>query len=336
MTLGLEHDLFTVNLPDSAANFQAVKKKIAIWVGTSSWKGAARASQVIETLVEPVFVKLDPPVSPLLSEASDPNPSQDKVALLAYSIEVAEHIENAKELRRKKREYEEIAPKIWNLLLSHCPPETCLRLEAQPNWESNQLSREPVELGKTICALSQSFDVTKNEMMAIVDADVTLMLKYQGKTASIDDFLRLFRSRIDTIESHGGTPGYHPGQVDRVLARELAAVNMDDTAWDALDAEAKKKLRDEATKMARAEYLACLFVRQTCTHRYGELKKLIMNDGLRTGQEYPKTVEAAAMLFKHYIPTAEEKLAQTRATAAAAAKTAGVAPPSGSNDVAFV
>ena len=270
MIAGLEHDLFTVNLPDSAANFHVVKKKIAQWVGTSNWKGAARASQVIETLMEPVFVKLAPPVSPVLADASAPNASQDKVNLLAYSIKVADHIDSLKELRKKENEYEEIAPKIWNLLLGQCPPETCLRLEAQPNWASNQLSREPVALGKTIQALSQAFDVTKNEMMAIVDADMTLMLKYQGKTASIDDFLRLFRSRIDTIESHGGTPGYHPGQVNRVLARELATINMDDAAWDALKADAKKKLRDEATKMARAEYLACLFVRQTCTHRYGE------------------------------------------------------------------
>ena len=73
LTLGLEKDLFTVDQPDSAANFHAVKKKIAQWVGTSNWKGAARASQVIETLVEPVFVKLDPPVSPVLADASAPN-----------------------------------------------------------------------------------------------------------------------------------------------------------------------------------------------------------------------------------------------------------------------
>ena len=283
LTVGLENDLFTVNLPDSAANFHAVKKKIAQWVGTSNWKGAVRASQVIETLVEPIFEKIPQPDSPILADPSTPNPSQDKVALLEYSIEGAEYIEDQKELRKEKREYKEIAPKIWNLFLNHCPPETCLRLEAQPKWVSNQLSREPVELGKTLRALSEAFDVTKNEMMSIVDAYITLFMKYQGKTASIDDFLRLFRSRIDTIESHGGTPGYHPGQVNRILARELALVNMDTDARDALGGDAQKKLRDEATKMARAEYLACLFIRQTCTLRYGKLKNLIMNDGLWTG-----------------------------------------------------
>ena len=47
--------------------------------------------------------------------------------------------------------------------------------------------------------IAQSFDATKNETMAIVESDVKFYLGFQGKTASIDEYATLFRSRLDTI-----------------------------------------------------------------------------------------------------------------------------------------
>ena len=121
--------------------------------------------------------------------------------------------------------------------------------------------------------IAQSFDATKNETMAIVESDVKLYLGFQGKTASIDDCATLYRLRIDTIKAHGGEPGYHPAQQARILDRELKAKGMDDAADAALKPDDKIVFDKEIMKLARGEYFACLFVRQTDTGRYGELKK---------------------------------------------------------------
>ena len=48
--------------------------------------------------------------------------------------------------------------------------------------------------------------------MAIVESDMKLMMGFQGKTATVDEFATLFRSRVDTIAAHGGRPGHHPAQ----------------------------------------------------------------------------------------------------------------------------
>ena len=121
--------------------------------------------------------------------------------------------------------------------------------------------------------------------MVIVESDMNLMLGFQGKTDSIEAFLRLFQSRVETIEAHGGTPGIHPAQSERIFEREKALV-YNESEYAALDGddagEAKKvALAAKAMKMARNEYLACLFVRLTDQDRYNVLKKDIINNYLR-------------------------------------------------------
>ena len=78
-----------------------------------------------------------------------------------------------------------------------------------------------------------------------------------------------------------------------------------DSEYAALDNKAggqakKDALVAKATKMARNEYLACLFVRLTDQDRYNVLKKEIINDCLRNREGYPKTVKEAARLFTNY------------------------------------
>ena len=97
--------------------------------------------------------------------------------------------------------------------------------------------------------------------MSIVESDVKFYLGFQGKTASIDEYATLYRSRIDTIRAHGGEPGYHPAQQSRILDRELKARGMDDMAYAALKSDDKTSFEKEIIKLARGEYFACLFVK---------------------------------------------------------------------------
>ena len=72
-------------------------------------------------------------------------------------------------------------------------------MEAQPGYEVNTLTRSPVKLLEILRDVAQSFDATINETMAIVKSNMKLMMGMQGKTASVDEFSTLFRSRVDTM-----------------------------------------------------------------------------------------------------------------------------------------
>ena len=65
----------------------------------------------------------------------------------------------------------------------------------------------------------------------------------------------------------------------------MKARGWNDAGYANLATEVKKAFDLEVKKLARGEYFACLFVRQTDTGRYGELKKTIINDYLRGGPD---------------------------------------------------
>ena len=94
--------------------------------------------------------------------------------ILDYSVKIANYIEDQKEARIEERDWKENGPKLWNLILSHYPKQVTLKLEAQPGYDEHALKRDPVKLLELLRDIAQSFDVTKNETMAIVESDVKL------------------------------------------------------------------------------------------------------------------------------------------------------------------
>ena len=327
-TTGLTDVFFTAGMNEDAANFIETKKRLARHVGTCNYRGAATASLVIETMEPPIFKTSKRPDEPSLTDKDGKKISDgaEKLALINYQVVMSDYIDNQKETRIEERDWKENGPKLWNLVLSHCPKTVTLKLEAQPGYEVQALARDPIKLLIMLRDIAQSFDATKDATMSIVESDVRLYLGFQGKKASIDEYATLYRSRIDTIKAHGGEPGYHPAQQSRVLSRELKTRGMTDTEYAAMKGESKVAFDNEIIKLARGEYFACLFVRQTDAVRYGELKKTIINDYLRGGPDCPKTLEAAIILFKNYQPTTTERQAQKQA----------VNTPGTSEQVAFV
>ena len=47
--------------------------------------------------------------------------------------------------------------------------------------------------------------------MAIIECDLELSLGFRGKTESWDDFMIVFKARVDTINAHKGHADNHPG-----------------------------------------------------------------------------------------------------------------------------
>ena len=77
---------------------------------------------IIETTTKPTFTTNTRPIKPTLKKEGGGavDKSVKKMLLLDYSIEVAKFIDDEKESRIEERDWKEVEPKIWNLVLSHC------------------------------------------------------------------------------------------------------------------------------------------------------------------------------------------------------------------------
>ena len=87
---------------------------------------------VIKTMTNTTFTATKRPDQPILTTPSGDkiDDAEEKMLILDYSVEIANYIEDQKEARLEERNWKENGPKLWNLLLSHCPKTVTLKLEA--------------------------------------------------------------------------------------------------------------------------------------------------------------------------------------------------------------
>ena len=50
----------------------------------------------------------------------------------------------------------------------------------------------------------------KKSVMTIVESDVKLFTNYQAPGESLDEYYKVFKAQVDTIDAHGGNAGFHP------------------------------------------------------------------------------------------------------------------------------
>ena len=136
-TIGLQDWYFTTGTNEDAANFNETKKRLARYVGTCNYRGAAAASLVIETMTNLIFTSTKRPDKPTLKTAGGEKvtDAQEKILILDYGVEISNYIEDQKETRIEERDWKENGPKLWNLVLSHCPKTVTLKPEEQPGYE---------------------------------------------------------------------------------------------------------------------------------------------------------------------------------------------------------
>ena len=90
-TSGLEKVFFTHGSSTDAAHYEEVKGKIARYVCTQSWKGAAMAGKAIEDMIEPILAKPERP-----KKTDDDGVRKDEVE---YEMDVEEWKADFKEYR---------------------------------------------------------------------------------------------------------------------------------------------------------------------------------------------------------------------------------------------
>ena len=85
----------------------------------------------------------------------------------------------------------------------------------------------------------------------------------------LDDYYKIFKAQVDTIDAHGGNAGYHPVVFALHLSALIKKRKMTREAYDAAMADSKMIMQGKAMKSAKEAYLACLFLTMADKERNG-------------------------------------------------------------------
>ena len=286
--VGLETKVFTFGTAKDAAAFEETKTSIARYVGTQSWRGSAVASTALEMMCEPNWTL---PPKPKKEKDTDDD---------IFKMDVSIWVEEYKEFRSKCAAWEENKARMYNLVLLQCPRALETQLKTLSDWENISSDQDVVELLLLIRDVTHKHDETKQGTMALVESDLLLYLSHMKTGDDPDDFMRLFKAQVDTINAHGGQAGLHPRLLNEHYD-ELVEYHPKD-AKD-LTSEERLALTTQARKESCEEYLSCLFIRVADNARYKGLKTTLDNQFLLDKSAYPKELSQALKLLKTFKST---------------------------------
>ena len=158
-----------------------------------------------------------------------------------------------------------------------------------------------VFLLKMIRDITHNKKERKESVMTLVESNVELYTIFHGSGESLDEYYKVFKAQVDTIEAHGGNAGYHPVVYVLHLAAFLDKKGIAKEVYGGMEETEKKVIQSKAVKSAKGEaYLACLFILMADEERYGGVKTALGDNYLLGQQEYPQDLLAAKRLLADF------------------------------------
>ena len=92
--------------------------------------------------------------------------------------------------RKDEEAWTENSARVYNLVLTHCPPELEAEMQNHSTWAANTTKQDCIVLLVMIHALTHNMKETKQGTMALVECHADLYTTVQGPNESIEDFLK--------------------------------------------------------------------------------------------------------------------------------------------------
>ena len=135
--------------------------------------------------------------------------------------------------------------------------------------------------------------------MATIKTDMELYLGYMKTDESVDNYLKLFQSQVDTILAHVGAWGQHNGLHPETFARMNPEVTQKNIVL--IDATTQAQMTAKSQEAQQEDYLVCLLLRQLFNAQFSKLKTKLTNEVLVRGKNstvvYPTTLDGIARLL---------------------------------------
>ena len=112
----------------------------------------------------------------------------------------------------------------------------------------------------------------KESVMTIVESDVELFTTVQAPDQDLNDYYKVFKAQVDTIDTHGGNAGYHLVIYELHLAALLKTKEKSRDKYQAMGADDWAVIQVEVAKSSKQAYLACLFLLMTNNDLYSAVK----------------------------------------------------------------
>ena len=207
----LADNVFTFGTVQDAANYDDTKNHIVRYIATQDFLGAAVAAQVVATLIDPSNSQPEPPVENHMVKQEDGSMKSTPKSAHKLSVELEIWKADYGDWNRNEKTWKENKSKVYHLILCQCPPELLEHLKSMELWDKTSSELNVVNLLHMIRAVCLKHDETKQGIMAAVNSDIRFYTFRQGKDMSCDEYLKLFRAQVDTINAHGGRAGFHWG-----------------------------------------------------------------------------------------------------------------------------
>ena len=131
-------------------------------------------------------------------------------------LEDWEHNLKVKEYKAERNIYNEQVlawkenrAKCYYLVLSHCPRALEHQLKNSLKWEETESNQDVVAPLKMIRDIIHNKKERKESTMTIVESDVEIFTIQQDSGETLDEYCKVFKAQVDTIDVHGGNAGYH-------------------------------------------------------------------------------------------------------------------------------
>ena len=137
---------------------------------------------------------------------------------LVFQMEIADYMKIKSKWQHVNNIWTENEPRGFYCGVQHCVPELDHTLQDQTIQPAIQQDRQLVPLLLYIRQFTHNVDELKHGAMATIETNMEFYLGYMKKDKLVNNYLKLFQSRVDTILVHGGAPGQHNGSHLEIFA----------------------------------------------------------------------------------------------------------------------
>jgi hypothetical protein len=172
--------------------------------------------------------------------------------------------------------------KLFTVILLQCSQSVKMKLEATTGYEKAKTGDNCKWLLTSLKNICHKFEHTENRFVALVNAKAAIFNCCQGQTQTTTDYYESFKELLSVLESYEGQ------------LHDPAAAAPDSANVKALTTDA------ERNTFMRDRYSAILFLRNSDSQRYDQLKLDLSNDFSKGRDEYPTSLTDAHQLLLTY------------------------------------
>ena len=270
-----------------AASFVKSIETYTSYVGRSGREYANHLRQILKGEVD---------VLPTIAMPTRPTPE----AIRADELERSIYLEDRKMALRKQDKLTDVIMQLYDEMWEQCSIELKAKLKGEVGFEAVETARDPLELRNRIQRVCCGFEAHRMKYYAIAQAIKRLLLFFQHKDMSNEDYYEQFLALWDIVIQFGGSVNNHTTLID-ARAAEIALIN------NRIDAngDGDPNGNDQAAALTEVDekMKACYMLSGANNIKFASLKDWLENQYTMGINQYPNNCESLLGMMDNFRAT---------------------------------